>query len=198
MNKKKLLIILAVIIYIYVLICIRNINIFNKVKKMVDNNLKCENFYYEINGGATLVYRKENISMEIDNLKNIIKWSNKETNEGIKILKDSNEVVIGTADKILPQVDMPSSISRKYNMLEKHFSKCFTSIIKEERIRSVDCYMISNQNDLKVWFDKENGLVKQIDQLGYIYTYENWKLNELTEFDVLKPDISNYKVIEEK
>ena len=129
----------------------------------------------------------------------IIKWRNINTNEGIIISPNSKVAYNVKADEILG-FNIPLLVHSINEIGEYKTYATLSSIIYTDK----NCYVIMMGCNNKTWVNKETGeVLKRQDGIiksennkanpAMIY-YNNWKINELTEEDMAKPDISSFEI----
>lgn len=204
---KVLLIIICVLIVLLMIHFVRNYIIIKDVLVKTKQYEGVTNFYYEIKNTEddktakiyTKNYKKDMISLvEIENGDRSIKiWKDVSNNESVVIFTGKGEALIGTEDTVLePQIPL----------FEGNPYVSLISLVYSEKIDGQDCVVIQI-GESKWWINKETGLYAKIqsgtqyvdgEESPIVVEYKNWKINQLTDKDVEKPDLTGYKVTENK
>lgn len=201
---KAVLWILIVFIVLYIINIIRNVIILSDILEKESIILSSNNIYYETTsdtGIESKFYKKDEIEMFDTkvNENRIIKWRNINTNEGIIISPNSKVAYNVRADEIVG-FNIPLLVHSINEIGEYKIYATLSSIIYTDK----NCYVIMMECNNKTWVNKETGeVLKRQDGIiksennkanpAMIY-YNNWKINELTEEDMAKPDISSFEI----
>lgn len=201
---KAVLLILIVFIVLYIINIIRNVIILSDILEKESIILSSNNIYYETTsdtGMESKFYKKDEIEMFDTkvNENRIIKWRNINTNEGIIISPNSKVAYNVKADEIVG-FNIPLLVHSINEIGEYKIYATLSSIIYTDK----NCYVIMMECNNKTWVNKETGeVLKRQDGIiksennkanpAMIY-YNNWKINELTEEDMAKPDISSFEI----
>ena len=201
---KAVLLILIVFIVLYIINIIRNVIILSDILAKESIILSSNNIYYETTsdtGMESKFYKKDEIEMFDTkvNENRIIKWRNINTNEGIIISPNSKVAYNVKADEIVG-FNIPLLVHSINEIGEYKIYATLSSIIYTDK----NCYVIMMECNNKTWVNKETGeVLKRQDGIiksennkanpAMIY-YNNWKINELTEEDMAKPDISSFEI----
>lgn len=201
---KAVLWILIVFIVLYIINMVRNVIILSDILEKESIILSSNNIYYETTsdtGMESKFYKKDEIEMFDTkvNENRIIKWRNINTNEGIIILPNSKVAYNVKADEIVG-FNIPLLVHSINEIGEYKIYATLSSIIYTDK----NCYVIMMECNNKTWVNKETGeVLKRQDGIiksennkanpAMIY-YNNWRINELTEEDMAKPDISSFEI----
>lgn len=201
---KAVLLILIVFIVLYIINMVRNVIILSDILEKESIILSSNNIYYETTsdtGMESKFYKKDEIEMFDTkvNENRIIKWRNINTNEGIIISPNSKVAYNVKADEIVG-FNIPLLVHSINEIGEYKIYATLSSIIYTDK----NCYVIMMGCNNKTWVNKETGeVLKRQDGIiksennkanpAMIY-YNNWKINELTEEDMAKPDISSFEI----
>lgn len=123
-------------------------------------------------------------------------WHNKRDGELIWLQEmQSYAVITETSEDFSSNVkvitlEIPNEITKK-------LAYAFTSFISNTEISGKQSYVIKNGKN-KTYINKENGIVlkncyKEMDHIN-VYEYSDWKIDELTEEEMKKPDLSEYQI----
>lgn len=222
MNKKKwliigILLVLGCIIAIYAYPILRTKILEPKVMELVSKNNSYTNFSYiqkatEENEQDLYIKRNGNYYISYgrkhDEEADIVYWGDYSTGEIIAINKKEKIAVIGNKDTL-------TGLSDHLEVFVKYFTDENYKIehIKEDIINGQESYQVKLRNiekreeQLKIWIDKETGVVKKIEhtyvEYGQTKTYSdngvyNIEINKVTNKEVEKPDFSDYQIINAK
>lgn len=222
MNKKKwliigILLVLGCIIAIYAYPILRTKILEPKVMELVSKNNSYTNFSYiqkatEENEQDLYIKRNGNYYISYgrkhDEEADIVYWGDYSTGEIIAINKKEKIAVIGNKDTL-------TGLSDYLEVFVKYFTDENYKIehIKEDIINGQECYQVKLKNiekrdeQLKIWIDKETGVVKKIEhtyvEYGQTKTCSdngvyNIEINKVTNKEVEKPDFSDYQIINAK
>lgn len=205
---KIILILVAILALAYVFIVIRNYILLQQITKKTAQYIGITNYSYEAhfykeNSGQPVdkmkVTRKDHIlKIELGtNTKNLILWKNFNTNEGLLLLPETKICIVSDTDKLLLGELPLSNVAYANKWYQKTIA--LTSMISLATVEEQECYVL-NSFGYQEWIHKETGLITKL-QNSYLlegkeekeYTlYTNWKLNETTEEQVAKPDLTDY------
>lgn len=214
---KKILIIVFIILVVLILLTgAREIYLWNdgnlntkeqmtreEILALLEKGKNNENYYYcsEVKSEENLLktehYIKNGIMATYVN-NELTEWTDKNNSETIKIWKNADEIfasIFKDTNENLSQAGYDYSVIAKEEY--KYLGK------KEQDDRTEILIQITNKNFTeKFVIDEETGLIiKQINLSKKFFVTEsktvidrNVKLNVVTEENIAKPDISNYKV----
>lgn len=203
---KVILTIAAIFIVLYIINIIRNNIILSDVLEKESKILSSKNIYYEMTNNANVelkFYKKDEIEMfDINtNGHKIIKWRNTNTNEGMVVSPDTKIATNVKAEQLIG-FNIPLLVHSINDIAEYKKYAILSSIIYTDK----NCYVIVTDfyGRNKTWVDKETGIVVK-RQSGTIKTednesipmltyYNNWRVNELSEEEVSKPDTSGFDI----
>lgn len=212
---KNGIIILGTIIFVLVSIILFNIikksTILNNLSNLAKEKFGISNYFYSVenyNGqyqylGVTDNYIKDNQYMlkgseyTKDGVISYIGYSNGEDIISIKEDKDSLMATINgknTGDTTLSFGGLTFKDIMQIVYYEEwtKFDFIMNSKIELEQCNNKDCYFIQYK-DLKIWIEKETGLIVRMMQGKFLYNY-TFKFNCVKDEDIAKPDISKFQL----
>ena len=212
MKNKKVLKILLIIIFIliiaFAIYLLRNFIILSKIQENQSMLLQSNNYSfvrevytYEENNNIMECFYKDGKHMLIlartDTSIKSIQWYDENTNELISIEPDTNEALVTTFETI-PWDFMPAF------EIDNMFKSIITSKISSGNINGIECYIVQNEGVIRYISKTDGTILKIIDKrmsikvneevYDYVVEYKDWKINELTDEDLIKPDLSQYEV----
>lgn len=206
-KNRKVLKIIGIIILILLLILliyfIRNFVIVNSFAEIQSSN----NYHYKFtkDDGSFEYSYKDGKSVEIFRVNDqiaSIDWYDKNTRERIYVEPLSSKATIshiqnhesGLVGSLLLETAISDNVSGRLN-------KAFCSFITTENIDGVECYklqpwcgVLSNT----FYFNKDSKLMEKAIIGNSDVNFSDWTINQLTDEDVARPDLSNYEIIEEE
>ena len=205
-NRKvlKAIGIIILILLLILLICfIRNYVIVSSLAEIQSSN----NYYYKFtkdNGSFDYSY-KEGKSFEIFRVNDQIvslDWYDKNTGERIYVEPLSSKATIShiqnheseLVGSLLLETAISDNVSGRLN-------KAFCSVITTENIDGVECYKLQPWCGIlsnTFYFNKDSKLMEKAIIGNSDVIFSDWTINQLTDEDVAKPDLSNYEIIEEE
>ena len=195
--KKKIILAVLIIVVILVLLFMWRLITLNNIKKLNEESIKISNIYYVEESGSTIeeFWKKDDIIKEKINsgLNNsdMTFWKNSNTNEEYTIFESSNTYLIGAEGMAYePQanniylLDYNNTILLALNPMIK---------INTKEYDNKSCWYLKNGQE-EIYIDKETGLVlyNKNEQLGQEIKLK-YSINTVTDEDVAKPDLSEYK-----
>ena len=195
--KKKIILAVLIIVVILVLLFMWRLITLNNIKKLNEESIKISNIYYVEESGSTIeeFWKKDDIIKEKINsgLNNfdMTFWKNSNTNEEYTIFESSNTYLIGAEGMAYePQanniylLDYNNTIILALNPMVK---------IRTKEYDNKSCWYLKNGQE-EVYIDKETGIVlyNKNEQLGREIKLK-YSINTVTDEDVAKPDLSDYK-----
>lgn len=206
-NKKhilrKILFIIFLVFIVFFILTLRKVIIFNKIENVSKEKLDSVNYYIErisIQDNSTTItksYNKDNnyftefktFLLNNDEKRGLIIY--KKDNEQISIMQ-SGETKVAYINKNFLNVESVNLMPLNTNDMKLWQKLLLAAIsrITSEKCNNKECYLVEPAKEWKLWIDKETGLViREIN--GSILQDSYYKFNEVTDENIVKPDISN-------
>ena len=195
--KKKIILAVLIIVVILVILFMWRLITLNNIKKLNEESIKISNIHYveEEKNAIVEIWKKDDIVKEntivINSDTNMTMWKDLNTDEGYTIFNNSNSYLIG-AETIAtePQanniylLDYNNTIILALNPMVK---------IRTKEYDNKSCWYLKDRQE-EVYIDKETGIVlyNKNEQLGREIKLK-YSINTVTDEDVAKPDLSDYK-----
>ena len=196
--KKKIILAVLIIVVILVLLFMWRLITLNNIKKLNEESIKISNIHYVREGNDSLVevWKKDNIvKQNMNNISgsvNLTLWKNFENDEEYTLYNNEKKYSsIGTeiisnelqANHIY-LLDYNNTIILALNPMVK---------IRTKEYDNKSCWYLKNGQE-EVYIDKETGIVlyNKNEQLGREIKLK-YSINTVTDEDVAKPDLSDYK-----
>lgn len=195
--KKKIILAVLIIVVILVLLFMWRLITLNNIKKLNEESIKISNIYYVEESGSTIeeFWKKDDIIKEKINsgLNNsdMTFWKNSNTNEEYTIFESSNTYLIGAEGMAYePQANNIYLLDNN-NIIILALNPMIKINTKEYDNKS--CWYLKDRQE-EVYIDKETGIVlyNKNEQLGQEIKLK-YSINTVTDEDVAKPDLSDYK-----
>lgn len=195
--KKKIILAVLIIVVILVLLFMWRLITLNNIKKLNEESIKISNIYYVEESGSTIeeFWKKDDIIKEKINsgLNNsdMTFWKNSNTNEEYTIFESSNTYLIGAEGMAYePQANNIYLLDNN-NIIILALNPMVKIHTKEYDNKS--CWYLKDRQE-EVYIDKETGIVlyNKNEQLGREIKLK-YSINTVTDEDVAKPDLSDYK-----
>lgn len=195
--KKKIILAVLIIVVILVLLFMWRLITLNNIKKLNEESIKISNIYYVEESGSTIeeFWKKDDIIKEKINsgLNNsdMTFWKNSNTNEEYTIFESSNTYLIGAEGMAYePQANNIYLLDNN-NIIILALNPMIKINTKEYDNKS--CWYLKDRQE-EVYIDKETGIVlyNKNEQLGQEIKLK-YSINTVTDEDVAKPDLSEYK-----
>ena len=200
-NKKGLkifLIIIALVVVILAIHLIRNFMIINKINEKQEELSKSNNYFYTIENNAgttTEVYYKDGISKTIIKTKDttMITWYDEKTRETITYSPQTMKASVGTGFGIVQLQTLNTG---------NNFILALLSNISSDEVNGEKCYVVKLSGET-TYISEERGVTlkrvgAKVVQNGIetesVVEYKEWKINELTDEEMSKPDLTGYEV----
>lgn len=196
---RIILIIILIIVSLYVIFCIRNYIILNKIFKKQEAVRNSQNYYFISEQDVIKEYepkvivehfykdKKHKTIYDWENESKTTNWYDENTKE--RIIQVNNEKPIVETSEFILGNDIPFLKDRSSAM-----NLYMTAIISSESIENRDCYKIKISE--KTWYIyKDNGMMARETE-GYsiidntknyrFINYRDWKFDQLKDDDVEK------------
>lgn len=225
MDKKKVikivLIILAIIISLVLIHTIRNFCILTSIANAQEKFKDYTNYSFTVESygvrenEATIsfdsveYFMKDNIRKETyirNNTPRLILWRNNDTKELIQVSENEKKA---TVSKVENKTDVVGDIIRELIITGDDFSTrlhfSFISFISYAKVDNEKCYLLNNYTSNNFYVSKKNKLLMRsiagqylIDDKLYnsITDIKNLRINEVTDSDVARPDLTGYTIVE--
>lgn len=197
MKKRIALVVVIIVVLLLVVLFLWRLITLNNIKKLNEESIKISNIHYVEESGSTIeeFWKKDDIIKEKINsgLNNsdMTFWKNSNTNEEYTIFESSNTYLIGVEGMAYePQanniylLDYNNTILLALNPMIK---------INTKEYDNKSCWYLKDRQE-EVYIDKETGIVlyNKNEQLGREIKLK-YSINTVTDEDVAKPDLSDYK-----
>lgn len=196
--KKRIALIVVIIVVLLVILFLWRLITLNNIKKLNEESIKISNIYYVREGNDSLVevWKKDNIvKQNMNNISgsvNLTLWKNFENDEEYTLYNNEKKYSsIGTeiisnelqANNIY-LLDYNNTILLALNPMIK---------INTKEYDNKSCWYLKDRQE-EVYIDKETGIVlyNKNEQLGREIKLK-YSINTVTDEDVAKPDLSDYK-----
>lgn len=195
--KKKIILAVLIIVVILVLLFMWRLITLNNIKKLNEESIKISNIYYveEEKNAIVEIWKKDDIVKEntivINSDTNMTMWKDLNTDEGYTIFNNSNSYLIG-AETIATEPQANNIYLLDYN---NTILLALNPMIKinTKEYDNKSCWYLKDRQE-EVYIDKETGIVlyNKNEQLGREIKLK-YSINTVTDEDVAKPDLSDYK-----
>ena len=204
--RKKFILIISIILLILVCVIVAKFIQFNNIYNHMKENYKITNFeviIYGKNAYKAILTRKDNVikyktySKDKNNIKHTFTFytdgnTNYVFNENDNTYNILEEDFIGSSKNLYSVVEFQDE---KLTFFEKFKKSLETEISKAEK-NGKECYRIiqkyEDDGHVEFYIDSETYLLVYSSEV----TFENYKLNSITEYDVQMPDVNNYKFLD--
>lgn len=219
MNKKKILwIILFLIILLIILflgLTIRKMIIISQIENKISNYINKTNYHISSyshygNTQTTIDYYMKGNKAKLTLISKVNEEERKLINffEGDK----TNTYIESNGEKIaiLDSNGLPSKMTiinptAYNNNVWDLFTYCFSISVQSTKLNEKDCYLVKMGKDSEMYLEKETGLM--IKNKNGTYTDENgnqssiltefkYEFNNVTDADLTKPNLADYKIQE--
>ena len=210
-NKKTIIIriimiILIILLVVFGILTLRKFLIFSNIEKISKDKINSTNYYIErvskVGDSITLMksYNKdENYISE----SNIISTDNDEKERKIIIYKNNDEkisiiqsgedkIVFTDSETLMGKINLDTIGLNEMSTSDKLLLSV-TSKITSEDYNNKECYLVQPADTWKLWIDKETGLVIR-EENGMTVQDNLYKFDEVTDEDMVKPDISDCRI----
>ena len=195
--KKKIILAVLIIVVILVILFMWRLITLNNIKKLNEESIKISNIHYveEEKNAIVEIWKKDDIVKEntivINSDTNMTMWKDLNTDEGYTIFNNSNSYLIG-AETIATEPQANNIYLLDYN---NTILLALNPMIKinTKEYDNKSCWYLKNGQE-EVYIDKETGIVlyNKNEQLGREIKLK-YSINTVTDEDVAKPDLSEYK-----
>lgn len=195
--KKKIILAVLIIVVILVILFMWRLITLNNIKKLNEESIKISNIHYveEEKNAIVEIWKKDDIVKEntivINSDTNMTMWKDLNTDEGYTIFNNSNSYLIG-AETIATEPQANNIYLLDYN---NTILLALNPMIKinTKEYDNKSCWYLKNGQE-EVYIDKETGIVlyNKNEQLGREIKLK-YSINTVTDEDVAKPDLSDYK-----
>ncbi len=195
---KAILIIIMLLIAAYCMFFCRNLIILSNLKELASQYTNISNYSYESisNSKKHLKYsKKDNVSrLELEHDEdpdtNMIVWQDKDKNEQI-IAFPAHNAAIESNDKMMDLVcRLPFTLADMGSLTD---GLALYSLIYTDTLNNKECYVIQVGLNLKMWIEKDTGLLYREDFGENMYS-EITKLEINNVDEIYKPDLTGYKI----
>ncbi len=195
--KKKIILAVLIIVVILVILFMWRLITLNNIKKLNEESIKISNIHYveEEKNAIVEIWKKDDIVKEntivINSDTNMTMWKDLNTDEGYTIFNNSNSYLIG-AETIATEPQANNIYLLDYN---NTILLALNPMIKinTKEYDNKSCWYLKDRQE-EVYIDKETGIVlyNKNEQLGREIKLK-YSINTVTDEDVAKPDLSDYK-----
>ena len=195
--KKKIILAVLIIVVILVILFMWRLITLNNIKKLNEESIKISNIHYveEEKNAIVEIWKKDDIVKEntivINSDTNMTMWKDLNTDEGYTIFNNSNSYLIG-AETIATEPQANNIYLLDYN---NTILLALNPMIKinTKEYDNKSCWYLKNGQE-EVYIDKETGIVlyNKNEQSGREIKLK-YSINTVTDEDVAKPDLSDYK-----
>ena len=198
MKKRIALVVVIIVVLLLVVLFLWRLITLNNIKKLNEESIKISNIHYVREGNDSIVevWKKDNIvKQNMNNISgsvNLTLWKNFENDEEYTLYNNEKKYSsIGTeiisnelqANHIY-LLDYNNTIILALNPMVK---------IRTKEYDNKSCWYLKNGQE-EVYIDKETGIVlyNKNEQLGREIKLK-YSINTVTDEDVAKPDLSDYR-----
>lgn len=202
---KKIVLIIAVMLIVFIIITLRKFIILTKLENVAKDIINSNNYYaeqYSLHGDSVSIrksYNKdskylttiERYEVNIPETRKLTIYKGKNEELGI-IQSGKTKVAMLNGNTVGGQVDVNTYSG--IGLGAKIQLAVMTRIITEE-CSNRECYLVEGANGWKTWIEKESGIIiREIN--GGIVTDFNYEFNIVKDEDITKPDISECEILE--
>ena len=204
---RKILLVIFIIFIIFFIFTLRKLIILNKIESLAKDRVNSINYYSEkifITGKNTTIMKSYNKDGKyLTELRTFEPTVNEKrgttiykNNEDKLVIMESGETKIAfiNSDTMIGEISVHTLGTEQLPLWHKLLVSA-TSRITSEECNNKKCYFIEPAKGWKLWIDKETGLiVREIN--GSTLQDSYYKFDEVKDEDIIKPDISDYKIVE--
>lgn len=197
MKKRIALVVVIIVVLLLVVLFLWRLITLNNIKKLNEESIKISNIHYveEEKNAIVEIWKKDDIVKEntivINSDTNMTMWKDLNTDEGYTIFNNSNSYLIG-AETIATEPQANNIYLLDYN---NTILLALNPMIKinTKEYDNKSCWYLKDRQE-EVYIDKETGIVlyNKNEQLGREIKLK-YSINTVTDEDVAKPDLSDYK-----
>lgn len=206
---KKILIVIAILILLVMIITIRKFIIISNLEKISKNIQNCKNFHaeaYTIQGNNVnirKIYNKDSkclttiqaFGIDITEKRELTTYEDE--NSTITVVQSGKTKIAFLDRETLGGNDGIYTFSTNGMSNVNKFFFSLLIKIKTEECNNKECYLIETQQGWKIWVDKQTGIIVREINENSITDY-NYKFDIVKDEDIIKPDISDCKIQENK
>ena len=197
MKKRIALVVAIIVVLLLVVLFLWRLITLNNIKKLNEESIKISNIHYveEEKNAIVEIWKKDDIVKEntivINSDTNMTMWKDLNTDEGYTIFNNSNSYLIG-AETIATEPQANNIYLLDYNNTVLLALNPMIKINTKE-YDNKSCWYLKNGQE-EVYIDKETGIVlyNKSEQSGREIKLK-YSINTVTDEDVAKPDLSDYK-----
>lgn len=202
---KTILMLIVILIIVFLIHLARNQVIMNQIAEKQESLNKITNYSYttehyskENTDEKTRVehYYKDGRSMLVFDRSEgdkIIFWHDEATKETIII--NPRELTAKIQQNAEPLLGTNLPVAAPFTKEEVKVSYMF--LITSEKIDGIECYKVNYAGTI-IWINKEDGtIVKNTINSDNLTDYYDWKLNQLTDEDLTRPNLIGYTITSE-
>lgn len=198
---KGILILVIIALVLFLIHFARNYVIVDSILARQKALKELTNYSFKMN------YIYSNVSMEYYHKDNNIIMIRKNSDSEKVIIwssKDTKEIIFLNPKELTATVDKENmGESGIYQLLprglvlnsENTRGFDFMYFITSETVNGVDCYKVQWLfGEETAWYNKEDGTMVKYNENGYETEYTDWKINQLTDEDMSRPNLMGYEV----
>lgn len=198
---KAILIVILILIAAYCIFFCRNLIILKNLKEAASQYAGVTNYSYKstgVNGEGESYFtysQKDNlVRIELQNDQNesanVIIWQDQDANQEIVAFPEQNTAVRSTKESFNSLGRLPFTL---LDMGDKIDGIALYAWIYTDTVMDKECYVIQMSSQLKIWIEKDTGLVYRQDSNENIYTeITSLEINNVNE--IYTPDLTGYEV----
>ncbi len=204
---KGILILIIIALVLFLVHFARNYVIIDSILAKQEALQEVTNYSYIVkhkysNSTTTMeIYHKGQEQIQVNNMETnrIILWSSLETKEAIFLNpKELTATVQSNVEEdTLKVFHNIKPLGILYYNEQQTRGLDFMYFITSETVNGIDCYKVQWMlGDETSWYNKESGVLVKQESYGYVTEYTDWKINQLTDEDMLRPNLMGYEINE--